>query len=74
MFWTASVNVYENNDRLAYSVRMWRVAESKRTFLRPDVKFTGSMPSRGSENPTRWLQGFLEELRIQLLEERRIGN
>lgn len=62
MWWTASVNIYQNGDTVKYSVRMWRVGENARTFVKPDVRFTGSMPAPLSEHPTTWLRHILERL------------
>lgn len=55
MHWTASINIYDDGVRLSYSVRMWRVGEARRTFVRPDVRWQGTLPRHPAERPTAWL-------------------
>ena len=55
MNWTASINVYDNGERISYSVRMWRIGEARRTFRSPDVQWQGHLVRPLSQAPTAWL-------------------
>lgn len=65
MRWTASVNFYDDGERLKWSVRMWRVGWQRRSARFPDVKWTGTGPVPLSENPQEWLRLALRRVSDQ---------
>lgn len=66
MHWTASINVFEHEDSLSYSIRMWRVAEQGRVHKRPDRTFSGRVTTPSAADPAIWLQALLEALQAAL--------
>ena len=64
--YTASINVFQGELELSYSIRLWRVGAQNHTFRRPQMALTGCVPLPVSADPTRWLQEVLAELRLSL--------
>lgn len=60
--WTASINLYEHDEQLRYSVCWWRVNDARRSFTRPAKRVTGTVPAPYTKDPEDWLRAVLGRL------------
>lgn len=64
--WTASVNIFGDEDGISYSVRIWRVGSQYHTFRRPQRAFSGTLKPVEHPNPHDWLREVLGGIRAQI--------
>lgn len=62
MHWVASVTMFEHEEHVSYSVRMWRSSEGYKTSRHPNLTFTGHVAPPPTTVPALWLQAVLEQM------------
>lgn len=64
--WTASVNIFMDDEQSRYSVRLWRVGAQNHTFRRPNLWLHGRVAPADIDDPRRWLWSVLGDIRREL--------